>query len=258
MKLSEVLSRDQRSERFNGKRKRTESPESIGGPVGSQQAVASPEQPRRSVIQARSELFRVESDLNQSDEDTQFHVDQPKVDRNLMKRVESEGDFLTDVHMLGMARDEEKALIWRQIYLHKKFNKGITRVQSSEANANRPSVIVRHKSRCVKEDFDLDLDFTDISTTTEAALLEEGIDMEEMLTICNLNVQQQIIDMYNLYFVDEMPYAQCIGMCRNSFFSTWRTLPFGEKVMSDYIRFCQDKTATLPNYWTDMVLKQTR
>ena len=66
------------------------------------------EEPRRSVIQARSELFRIESDLNQSDEDTQMHIDQPKVEKNLMKRVEREGDFLTDVRMLGMARDEEK------------------------------------------------------------------------------------------------------------------------------------------------------
>ena len=218
------------------------------------------EQPRRSVIRPRSELFRVESDQNQSEEDTRLHTDQPKGDKNLMKRTESKGDLLTDVCMLGIARDEEKELIWRQIYLHKKFNKGITRVQSSEANANRPSVIVRHKSRCGKEDFDryLDLDFTDISSTTEPSLLEEDIDIEEMRNIGNLNVQQQIIDMCNLYFVDEMPYAQCIDIFRHSFFSTWRTLPFGERVMADYIRFCQDKTATLPKYWTDMVLKQTR
>ena len=64
--------------------------------------------------------------------------------------------------------------------------------------------------------------------------------------------------MYNLYFVDEMPYAHCIGMVRNSFFATWRTLPLGERVMADCIKFCQDKTATLPDYWMDMALKQTR
>ena len=79
-----------------------------------------------------------------------------------------------------------------------------------------------------------------------------------MLYIRNLNSQQQIIDMYNLYLVDEMPYAHCIGMFRNSFFATWRTLPLGERVMGDYIKFCQDKTATLPNYWMDMTFKQTR
>ena len=215
------------------------------------------EEPRRSVIQARSELFRIESDLNQSDEDTQMHIDQPKVEKNLMKRVEREGDFLTDVRMLGMARDEEKELIWRQIYLHKKFNKGITRVQSSEANANRPSVIVRHKSRCGEEDLDryLNLDFTDASSNTEPSLLEADIDIEE---IRDFNFQEQITDMYNLYFVDEMPYALSIGMVRNSFFATWRTLPLGERVMADCIKFCQDKTATLPDYWMDMALKQTR
>ena len=263
MKLSEVLSRDQRSERFSGKRKRTESPEILEGSAGSQQAVSSPslmEQPRSSVIQARSELSQVESYLNQTDEDTQLHIDGPRVDNNLMKEATREGDFLKDVCMLGMVRNEEKELIWRQIYLHKKFNKGIIRVQSSEANANRPSVIVRHKSKCGEEDLDryLDLDITDISSTTEPSLLEAGIDIEEMLYIRNLNSQQQIIDMYNLYLVDEMPYAHCIGMFRNSFFATWRTLPLGERVMGDYIKFCQDKTATLPNYWMDMTFKQTR
>ena len=55
-----------------------------------------------------------------------------------------------------------------------------------------------------------------------------------------------------------MPYANCIGLFRNSFFATWRTLPLGERVMDDYIKFCQNKTATLPNYWIDMAFKQTR
>ena len=257
MKLSEVLNRDQRSERFKGKRKRTEmeSPEIIGGPVGSQHPVM--EQTRRSVIQARSESFQVQSDLNQSDDDNPLHIHVPKMGKNLIKHAESKEGILTDVYLLKMARNEEKELIWRQIYLHKKFNKGITRVQSSEANANRPSVIVRHKSRCGKEDLDryLNLDFTDASSSTEPSLLEAGIDIEE---IRDFNFQEKITDMYNLYFVDEMPYAHCIGMVRNSFFATWRTLPLGERVMADCIKFCQDKTATLPDYWMDMALKQTR
>merc|ERR1719510_2187471 len=124
-----------------------------------------------------------------------------------MKRAKNEGDLFSDACMLGMIRDEEKELIWRKIYLHKKFNRGITRVQSSEANANRPSVIVRHKSKNGEEELDryLDLSFTDISSTTEPSLLEAGIHIEEMLNICNFNLQQEIIDMYNLYLVDEMP-----------------------------------------------------
>ena len=101
----------------------------------------------------------------------------------------------------------------------------------------------------------MDLDFTDdISSITEPSLLEADIHMEEMLDIRNL----QIIDMYNFYLVDEMPYALCIGMLRDSFFATWRTLPFGERVMADYIKFCQDKTVSFPNYWIDMAFKQTR
>ena len=173
-----------------------------------------------------------------------------------MKRTESKGDLLTDVCMLGMARDEEKELIWRQIYLHKKFNKGITRVQSSEANANRPSVIVWHKSKTGEEDLDryLDLDFTDISSITEPSLLEAGIQIEEMRNMCNF----PIIDMYNLYLVDEMPHAHCIGVFRDSFFATWRTLPLGERVMADYIKFCQDRTVAFPYYWFDMAFKQNR
>ena len=104
----------------------------------------------------------------------------------------------------------------------------------------------------------MDLGFAEISSTTEPSLLEEGINIEDMLNMRNLNLQQQIIDMSNLYFVDEMPYANCIGLFRNSFFATWRTLPLGERVMDDYIKFCQNKTATLPNYWIDMAFKQTR
>ena len=61
--------------------------------------------------------------------------------------------------------------------------------------------------------------------------------------------------MYNLYFVDNVSYVDTL---RKSFFAVWRTLPLGESVMADYIRFCQDKTATLPNYWTRMAVKQTR
>ena len=226
MKLSEVLNRDQRSKRFSGKRKRKESPEIIEVPAGCQQAVSSlMKQPRRSVIQARSELFPVESNLNESDEDTQLHIDGPKVDKTLIKRAKSGGDIFTDVCMLGMVRDEEKELIWRQIYLHKKFNKGITRVQSSEANANRPSVIVWRKSKTGEEDLDryLDLDFTDISSITEPSLLEAGIQIEEMRNMCNF----PIIDMYNLYLVDEMPHAHCIGVFRDSFFCHLEDLAFG-------------------------------
>ena len=232
-----------------------ESPEIIGGPAGSQQDVM--EQPRRSVIHKRSESFQVDTDLNQSDDNDLQHIDQPKVDKNLMKHAESEEGILTDVYLLKMARNEEKELIWRQIYLHKKFNKGIARVPSSEANANRPSVIVRHKSRGGREDLDryLNLDFTDASINTEPSLLEADIDIEE---VHDFNFQEQITDMYNLYFVDEMPYAHCIGMVCNSFFATWRTLPLGERVMADCINFCQDKTATLPDYWMDMAIKQTR
>ena len=257
MKLSEVLNRDQRSKRFSGKRKRKESPEIIEVPAGCQQAVSSlMKQPRRSVIQARSELFPVESNLNESDEHTQLHIDGPKVDKTLIKRAKSGGDIFTDVCVLGMVREEEKELIWRQIYLHKKFNKGITRVQSSEANANRPSVIVWRKSKTGEEDLDryLDLDFTDISSITEPSLLEAGIQIEEMLNMCNF----PIIDMYNLYLVDEMPHAHCIGVFRDSFFATWRTLPLGERVMADYIKFCQDRTVTFPYYWFDMAFKQNR
>ena len=122
MKLSEVLNRDQRSERFSGKRKRKESPEIIGDPAGGQTAVSSlMKQPRRSVIQARSELFPVEeSNLNESDEHTQLHINGPKVDKTLMKRAKSGGDIFTDVCMLGMVRDEEKELIIKYAELNEK------------------------------------------------------------------------------------------------------------------------------------------
>ena len=257
MKLGEVLNRDQRSERFSGKRKRTEmeSPESIAGPVAAtqRQAVKSQdfmEQPRRSVIWARSELFRVEPDL--SDEENLLHIAlPPRVETNLMKRAASEEDF----SMFGLTKGEEKELIWKHMYRHKKFNKQITILPSSEPNANRPSVIVRHRSKVVERD--LDLDFNDISST-EPSPLEADIDIEEMLNVSDFNLQKPTFDMYNLYFVDEVPYDECIGGFRNSFFAIWRTLPLGESAMGDYIKFCQDKTATLPNYWMGMALKQTR
>ena len=274
MKFSEVLSMEQRSARFRGKRKRTEmeNPESIAGPIASQPPVTlSPdlmmEQPRRrTVIWARSELFpdppRFKSDLNQSVEENQLHIDDgPNMDKNLIKRAASrEEDFLRDVRMLGLAVGEEKELIWKQIYCHKKFNKGITRVPSSEPNANRLSVIVSHRSKYGEENLDrylTGLDFNDISSTGPS-LLEAEIGIEELLNINDFNAQKSTFDMYNLYFVDDMPYAHCIGTFRNSFFSIWRTLPLGETVMGDYIKFCQDKTATLPNYWMGIAMKQTR
>ena len=176
MKLGEVLNRDQRSERFSGKRKRTEmeSPESIAGPVAAtqRQAVKSQdlmEQPRRSVIWARSELFRVEPDL--SDEENLLHIALPRVETNLMKRAASEEDFL----MFGLTKGEEKELIWKHMYRHKKFKKRITIVPSSEPNAMRPSVIVRHRSNVL--DRYLDLDFNDISSI-EPSPLEADIDIE--------------------------------------------------------------------------------
>ena len=249
MKLGEVLNRDQRSERFSGKRKRTEmeSPESIAGPLAAtqRQAVKSPdfmEQPRRSVIWARSELFRVEPDL--SDEENLLHIALPRVETNLMKRAASEEDFL----MFGLTKGEEKELIWKHMYRHKKFKKRITIVM-------RPSVIVRHRSNVL--DRYLDLDFNDISSI-EPSPLEADIDIEAMLNVSDFNLQKPTFDMYNLYFVDEVPYDECIGGFRNSFFAIWRTLPLGESVMGDYIKFCQDKNATLPNYWMGMALKQTR
>ena len=94
-----------------------ESPEIIGGPVGSQHPVM--EQTRRSVIQARSESVQVQSDLNQSDDDNPLHIHVPKMGKNLIKHAESKEGILTDVYLLKMARNEEKELIWRQIYLHK-------------------------------------------------------------------------------------------------------------------------------------------
>ena len=161
MKLSEVLNRDQRSKRFSGKRKRTgmESPESIAGPVAASQHqdVKSPdltETPRRSVIWARSELSGVEPDL--SDVENLLDIAIPKVEINLMKRAASEEDFL----MLGLTRGEEKELIWKHIYCHKKFDKRITRVPISELNELRSSVIVRHRSEVNGY---LHLDFNDTS-----------------------------------------------------------------------------------------------
>ena len=104
-------------------------------------------------------------------------------------------------------------------------------------------------------------------------LLEAEIDIEKMLNVSHFYLQKPTFDMYNLYFVDEVPYDECIesmhnlyfadeatfiDTLRNSFFAIWRTLPLGEIVMGDYIKFSQDKTATLPNYWMAMALKQTR
>ena len=104
------------------------------------------------------------------------------------------------------------------------------------------------------EDLDrvLDIDFDDIKVTSSED------DIEKMLDISKFNVQNPTIEMmHNLYFVDvdEVPF---IDTLRNSFFADWRTLPLGETVMGDYIRFCHDKTATLPRSWMGMALKQTR
>ena len=112
MKLNEVLNKDQRSERFSGKRKRTESPEVVGC-----------HQARRSVIQSRSELVPLESNLNDSDEDTQLHIVRPKVDKNLMKGTKSEREFLTDVCLLRMARE---VVANRRVSLDVVANRGVS------------------------------------------------------------------------------------------------------------------------------------
>ena len=173
-----------------------------------------------------------------------------------MKRVASDGDFFTDKKFqFGIVGDDEKKIIWESIYQHKKFSQRTSRViPSSEPDACRPSVIVRHESKAEKDlERLLDLDFIDLSSVEPT--LEAEINIEEVLNISDFNLHDPTVEMYNLYFVDNVSYVDTL---RKSFFAVWRTLPLGESVMADYIRFCQDKTATLPNYWTAMAVKQTR
>ena len=264
MKLSEVLSKDQRSARFSGKRKRNEGRENLESPI-EQRSAQSPlsigeELPRRSVIRARSELFPntppIKPESNQSDEENSHCIEEQRNDKNMMKRVVSEGGFLTDKKFqFGIVGDDEKKIIWESIYQHKKFSQRTSRViPSSEPDACRPSVIVRHESKAEKDlERLLDLDFIDLSSVEPT--LEAEINIEEVLNISDFNLHDPTVEMYNLYFVDNVSYVDTL---RKSFFAVWRTLPLGESVMADYIRFCQDKTATLPNYWTAMAVKQTR
>ena len=257
MRLSKILSEDQRAVRFCGKRKEMERTEDLVPTVGQPTFKATMENsmgtPRRSVIRPRSELFpntfQGESDQHQPDGESHLQCIV-----NPMKPVASaKANSLTGQDStLGLVRDKEVEMIWRYIYRHKKFNH-TTRVPFSESNQNRPCVIVTHKHKKV-EDLDrvLDIDFDDIKVTSSED------DIEKILNIGKFNVQNPTIEMmHNLYFVDvdEVPF---IDTLRNSFFADWRTLPLGETVMGDYIRFCQDKTATLPRSWMGMALKQTR
>ena len=214
MRLSEVLSEEERAVRFTGKRRKVEMERTRGdlGTGGSQQNVKSTLEnlmgiPRRSVIRPRSELFLEE-------------VDQHRVDGE------------SHVHCIG---EKERELIWNYIYRHKKFNH-TKRVPFSESHQNRPSVIVGHK-HIGEEDLGraTDVDFHEISVPS----FED--DLDELLNISKFNLQNPAIEMmYNLYFVDEAPL---IVTLRNSFFANWRALPLGEVVMDDYIRFCKDKAA---------------
>ena len=135
---------------------------------------------------------------------------------------------------LGLVGEKERELIWKYIYQHKKFNH-TTRVPFSEPHQNRPSVIVGHKHIGVE---DLErapvVDFQEIS----APSFDDNLD--ELLNISKFNLQNptSIEMMYNLYFVDEAPL---IDTLRNSFFANWRTLPLGEVVMDDYIRFAKTR-----------------
>ena len=196
---------------------------------------------RKSVIRPRSELFpttfRGESDQPLQDGESHIHFNEPN-----MKQVATKASSLTT---LGLVGEKEVEIIRKYIYRHKKFN-NTTRVSFLESHQNRPSVIVTHKQKGV----DLHIDFDDIKVTSSED------DIEKMLNLSKFNVQNPTIEsMHNLYFVDEAPF---IDTLRNSFFAIWRTLPLGEIVMGDYIKFSQDKTATLPNYWMAMALKQTR
>ena len=251
MRLSKIPSEDQRLVRFCGKRKEMEKAEDLDPAPGSQLTSTSTlgnsmGTPRRSVIRPRSELFqntfRGESDQHQPNGESHFYFNEPSIKPMVAKANSLTGQDYT----LGLVRDKEVEMIWNHIYRHKKFNH-TTRVPIWESNENRPSVIVTHKSNRLE---DLDIDFDDIKVTSS-----EG-DIEKIHNISKFNVQNPTIEiMQNLYFVDEVPL---IDTLRNSFFAIWRTLPLGETVMGDYIRFCKDKSATLPRCWVGMTLKQTR
>ena len=215
MRLSEVLNEEERAVRFTGKRRKVEMERSTGdlGTGGSQQNVKSTLEnlmgiPRRSVIRPRSELF-LET----------LQVDQHRV-------VDGE----SQLHCIG---EKERELIWNYIYRHKKFNH-TKRVPFSESHQNRPTVIIGHK-HIGEEDLGraTDVDFHEISVPS----FED--DLDELLNISKFNLQNPAIEMmFNSYFVDEAPL---IDTLRNSFFANWRTLPLGEIVMDDYIRFAKTR-----------------
>ena len=178
MRLSEVLSEEERAVRFTGKRRKVEMERTRGdlGTGGSQQNVKSTLEnlmgiPRRSVIRPRSELF-LET----------LQVDQHRVDGE------------SQLHCIG---EKERELIWNYIYRHKKFNR-TTRVPFSESHQNRPTVIVRNK-HIGEEDLGRapNVDFHEISVPS----FED--DIEDLLNISKFNLQNLTIEtMYNLYFVD--------------------------------------------------------
>ena len=225
MRLSKVLSEEQRAVRFTGKRRKVEMERKHFLETGrSQQTVESTldnlkggTPPRRSVIRPRSELFLDQHRLN----------GEPMEDKRppVAAKVSS---------TLGLVGEKERELIWKYIYQHKKFNH-TTRVPCSEPHQNRPSVIVGHKHIGV-EDLDRAPDFHEISVPS----FDDNLD--ELLNISKFNLQNptSIEMLYNLYFVDDAPLIVTLG---NSFFANWRTLPLGEVVMDDYIRFCKDKAA---------------
>ena len=192
MRLSEVLSEEERAVRFTGKRRKVGMERTTWdlGTGGSQQNVKSTLEnlmgiPRRSVIRPRSELF----------------LDQHRLDREpVAAKVSS---------TLGLVGEKERELIWKYIYQHKKFNH-TTRVPCSEPHQNRPSVIVRHKQIGV-EDLDRapDVDFHEISVPS----FEDNLD--ELLDISKFNLQNPTIEMlYNLYFVDAHRYFGKLFLCK--------------------------------------------
>ena len=230
MRLSKVLSEEQRAVRFTGKKRKMEMERNGVLETGRSQQIKSTldnlmggTPPRKSVIRPRSELF-LET----------LRVDQHRLDGEPMedKRPPVAAKVSST---LGLVGEKERELIWKYIYQHKKFNH-TTRVPCSEPHQNRPSVIVGHKHTGVE---DLErapvVDFHEISVPS----FEDNLD--ELLDISKFNLQNPTIEMmYNLYFVDEAPL---IVTLRNSFFANWRALPLGEVVMDDYIRFCKDKAA---------------
>ena len=122
MRLSEVLSEEERAVRFVGKRRKVEMERTRGAVGGSKHVKSTLDNlmglPRKSVIRPRSELFH-----------ETLQVDQHRVDGE------------SHLHCIG---EKERELIWNYIYQHKKFNR-TTRVPFSETHQKRPSVIVRNK-----------------------------------------------------------------------------------------------------------------